>query len=137
MLLPACDGNAPPANMPYPPQTPAGPRGDCPILSSSDWGAWIDAMPGPNAQPKLVVTGQITVPTGGYQPVLQLEQVAESYPVQVFVRLHPNPPGGASTQAVVTQEVRGTWPMQPPVGSVAVRCGGQTLAHVSPVETAH
>jgi hypothetical protein len=94
-------------------------------------------MPGPNAQAKLVVTGRITVPTGGYQPALQLEQIAESYPVQVFVRLHPNPPSGSSTQAVVTQEVRGTWPMQPPVGSVTVRCGGQTLAHISPVETAH
>ena len=94
-------------------------------------------MPGPNAQPKLVVTGRMTVPTGGYQPALQLEQIAESYPVQVFVRLYPNPPSDSATQAAVTQEVRGVWPIQPPVGSVTVRCGGQTVANISPVQTAH
>ena len=133
-LLSACQTFAPGVGGPH---SPAGPPGSCPIISSSDWGAWIDAMPGPNSESKLVVSGRVTVPTGGYQPTLHLDQVAESYPVQIFVRLDPNPPNGAATQAVVTQEVRGTWPMQPPVGSVSVRCGAQTLAHISPVETAH
>lgn len=108
----------------------------CPIVSSSDWAAWVNAMPGPNAQPELIVTGKVTVPTGGYQPALQLEQVAESYPVQVFTRFRPNPPSGPATQAVVTHEVRGEWPMSPPVGSVTVRCGDQVLARIAPVETA-
>jgi hypothetical protein len=111
--------------------------GECPIAGSSDWAAWVNAMPGPNAQPSLIVTGKVTVPTGGYRPHLELEQVAQSYPVQVFARLHPNPPTQAATQALVTHDVRGRWPMSPPVGSVTIRCGGEVLARISPVETAH
>ncbi|HXH52131.1 MAG TPA: hypothetical protein VNH53_01710 [Sphingomicrobium sp.] len=114
-----------------------GPVGGCPITSSDSWNAWVNAMPGPGARPTLIVTGRVTTPTGGYQPALQLEQVAESHPVQVFVRLHPNPPAGPATQALVTHDVRGQWPMSPPVGSVTVRCGNQVLARISPVETAH
>jgi hypothetical protein len=94
-------------------------------------------MPGPGARPTLIVTGKVTVPTGGYQPALLLEHVAESYPVQVMTRLHPNPPAGPATQAVVTHDVRGQWAMADPVGSVTVRCGGEVLARISPVETAH
>lgn len=119
-----------------PPPPPA--TGACPILGSSGWAAWINAMPGPGSRPALIVTGQVTVPTGGYQPVLLLEHVAESYPVQVTARLHPNPPAGPATQVVVTHEVRGQWPsVEAPVGSVTVRCGGQVLARIAPVETAH
>lgn len=123
-VLPACQSVIP------------APAGSCPIVSSSDWNAWVNAMPGPNSQPSLIVTGKVTVATGGYQPRLELAQVAESYPVQVFVRLHPNPPAGPASQAFVTHEVRGQWPMQPPVGSVSIRCGDRIIARVSPVETA-
>lgn len=108
----------------------------CPITGSGDWAAWVNAMPGPGAQPKLIVTGKVTVPTGGYQPALELGAVSESYPVQATVIFHPNPPAGPADQAVVTHEVRGEWPMQPPVGSLTVRCGNQVLARISPVETA-
>lgn len=108
----------------------------CPIVGSSDWAAWVSAMPGPGAQPKLIVTGKVTVPTGGYQPALELGAIAESYPVQVTAILHPRPPAGPASQAVTTHEVRGEWPMQPPVGSLTVRCGNQVLARISPVETA-
>ena len=34
-------------------------RPDCPITSSSDWTAWVNAMPGPNAGPRLIVTGKV------------------------------------------------------------------------------
>ena len=130
-LLAACSAVAPP-----PAGTP--PPTSCPILGSSDWAAWINAMPGPGARPTLIVTGKVTVPTGGYRPVLLLEHVAESYPVQVTARLHPNPPAGPATQAVVTHDVRGQWStVETPVGSLTVRCGGQVLARISPVETAH
>ncbi len=117
----------------------AGPAGgaDCPIISSSDWSAWVDAMPGPDARPKLIVTGKVTVPTGGYGFVWRDMRVMESYPVQVAVDLEAVPPAGGATQAVVTHDVRGEWPMSPPVGSVTVRCRNQVLARISPVETAH
>lgn len=115
----------------------AGPAGGCPITGSDSWNAWVNAMPGPGARPTLIVTGRVTTPTGGYRPALQMEQVAESYPVQVFVRLHPNPPAGPATQALVTHDVRGDWSMSTQVGSVTVRCGNAVIAHISPVGTAH
>ena len=109
----------------------------CPIAGSTGWAAWVNALPSPQARATLIVTGKVTVPTGGYRPQLVLEQIAESYPVQVFSRLQPNPPLGPATQAFATHTVRAEWPMNSPVGSVTVRCGAQVVAHVSPVRTAH
>ena len=119
-------------------QTTAGPvPGSCPIVSSSDWQAWVNAMPGPSARPKLIATGKVVVPTGGYSFRWGDPRIMESYPVQVAVELIPIPPAGPATQALATHEVRGEWPMSPPVGSFTVTCGGRALARISPVETAH
>lgn len=127
-----------PAQPPYQPNSPYPPQKiGCPIVGSSDWAAWINAMPGPNARPALIVTGKVTVPTGGYRFAWRDMRVMESYPVQIAIELEAIPPVGGATQAIVTHDVRGQWPMSPPVGSVTVRCGGQTLARISPVETAH
>ena len=112
-------------------------RTDCPIAASSDWTAWVNAMPGPNARPTLIVTGKATVPTGGYRFEWGAPVVAESHPAQVTVELQPISPDGMATQAVVTHEVRGQWPSEHQVGSVRVMCGGRQLAAISPVETAH
>ena len=127
---------------PYPPHPPQGgypplPADGCAAAASSDWAAWVNAMPGPSARPSLIVTGKVTVPTGGYRIQWGDMRVAESYPVQVFADLLVIPPSGAATQAIVTHDVRGQWPMTPPVGSVTVRCGERVLARISPVETAH
>ena len=110
---------------------------DCPIISSSDWAAWVNAMPGPNARPTLIVTGKAIVPTGGYRFQWSAPLVAESHPVQVTVELKPVPPSGMATQAIVTHEIRGEWPSEHQVGSVRIVCGGRQLAAISPVETAH
>ena len=118
------------------PQRPAGSM-DCGITGSSGWAAWVNAMPGPNARPTLIVTGKATVPTGGYRFAWRDMRVMESYPVQVAVDLQAVPPAGPATQAVVTHDVRGQWPISPPVGSVTVRCGDTVLGRISPVETAH
>ena len=118
------------------PPPPAGAL-ECGIIGSSDWAAWVNAMPGPNAQPKLIVTGKVTVPTGGYRFAWRDMRVMESYPVQVAVELDAIPPAGPATQAVVTHDVRGEWAMSPPVGSLTIRCGDMVLVRISPVETAH
>jgi hypothetical protein len=94
-------------------------------------------MPGPNAKPTLIVTGKVTVPTGGYRFEWRDMRVMESNPVQVAVELEAIRPTEAATQAVVTREVRGEWPVDPPVGSLTVHCGDSVLARISPVETAH
>ena len=122
----------PPQPGPYPPT-----QYGCPIVGSQDWTAWVNAMPGPNAQPTLIATGRVTVPTGGYRFAWGDVRVMESYPVQVVAELQVIPPSGAATQAVVTHEMRGQWPMSSPVGSLEIRCGGQTLARISPVQNAY
>lgn len=122
--------------VPGPPQEPPS-TADCPIIGSTDWAAWINAMPGPAARPTLIVVGKVTVPTGGYRVEWADFRVAESYPVQIFGELRAIPPAGGAVQVVTTHEVRGEWPMDQPVGSVTIGCGGRLLARISPVETAH
>lgn len=112
------------------------PTSDCPIVRSTDWHAHVDAMPGPDDNPRLIVSGKVTVPTGGYKLALRMGPVAESYPVQVTVYLDAVPPKGMATQALVTREVRGSWRSEERVGSVTIRCGGKMLAQLSNIETA-
>ena len=88
-------------------------------------------------RPTLILIGKVTVPTGGYSFAWRDMRVMESYPVQVAVELQPIPPAGPATQALVTHDVRGEWPISPPVGSVTVYCAGRVLARIAPVETAH
>ena len=116
---------------------PDRPSPDCPVISSSGWQAHVDAMPGPNAIPRLIVSGRVTVPTGGYRVALRMGEVAESYPVQITVYLDATPPTGMATQALVTHDVRGSWPSDQRVGAVTVRCGRRSLARIDNVETAH
>src|SRR5688500_11962800 len=96
---------------------PSGAAASCSIVESSDWAAWVNAMPGPNARPTLIVTGKVTVPTGGYGFSWGDPIVMESYPVQIVVDLRPLRPGGLATQALVTHDVRGEWPSEARVGS--------------------
>lgn len=108
----------------------------CPISGSSEWAAWVNAMPGPGSSPKLIVTGKVTVPTGGYAFAWRDLRVMESSPVQIVADLEAIPPDTGATQALDTHELRGEWPIDPPVGSVTVRCDDRVLARISPVETA-
>ena len=128
----------PPTNYPAP-RDPAGGREPlaCPIIGSSQWAAWVNAMPGPNARPTLIVTGKVTVPTGGWDFIWRDGRVMESYPVQVAVDLEPLIPQGSATQAVTTHDVRYQMPISPPVGAVTINCGDRVLARIAPVETAH
>ena len=130
LLLGACE--AVPGAPPPPPSSAA-----CPIIDSSEWAAWINAMPGPNARPTLIVTGKITVPTGGYRTEWGDFRVAESYPVQIFADLRVIPPAQGATQVITTHDVRGEWPVDQPVGAFTVRCGERVLARIAPVEAAH
>jgi hypothetical protein len=130
LLHPGCATAAdqPPPTVPPPPP--------CPISRSSEWRAWVNAMPGPGSRPTLIVTGKVTVPGPDWQPRWGPSQVLESYPVQVRLELDADlPPGGISRDPVV-KEVRGSWPSEAQVGSVTVLCRGTVLARIAPVETA-
>ena len=128
-------GNYPPPGYGTPGQPPV--PAACPITGSRDWRAWINAMPGPGAQPKLMVTGTVLAQTGGYsfafEPYLQ---VRESYPAQAFATLQATAPQGPATQAITAHDLRWEWPVSQEIGSVEIRCGSDTLATIAPVETA-
>lgn len=116
---------------------PPPPSSACPIVASSDWRAWVNAMPGPNKSgPYLIVVGNVTVPSGDWTARFVGSRVMESYPVQVVVELDATS-SGMGIQVPVEREVRGSWPSEQAVGSVTVMCRGATLARISPVETAH
>lgn len=129
----------------YPPQGPyAGGPGqpappECPITASRDWQAWVNAMPGPNARPMLVVSGKVVTATGGYSVAFdRYLQVRRGQPAQAFVTLHvANPDMPAASQAQVTHEVRWDWPLSQPIGSVVIRCGDKTLAEITSIQTAY
>lgn len=111
--------------------------GGCPITGSSNWAAWVNAMPGTAAGPTLIVTGRVTVPTGGYTLSLERGPLQESHPPVQQVLLRVRPPSGPATQAVVDHDVRGEWPALDAYGAVTVRCAGQVLADIRPVERAY
>ena len=109
--------------------------GACPILSSSGWRAWVDAMPGGD-RPRLWVLGQVTVPTGGYRLSLRRGAIQEIDPPVQEVILVVEPPTGGATQAVVTHDVRQDFDAEPRYGAVVVRCGKDILADIRPVPRA-
>lgn len=126
---------APPSQAPYPPSAGAEP---CPIRGSGEWRAWINAMPGPNAQPTLNITGKVTVPTGGYTVEFTpyLQDRAGS-PSDKIAQVRAIPPAGPATQAIMTHDLNWKWPVSGPISSVTIRCADKTLGHISPVQTAY
>ncbi len=126
------------AGDPMPPPGPAPmPSSDCPIIDSSGWTGWVNAMPGPGSRPTLIVTGRVTVPTGGYAPTLETGPVQEIHPPVQIIILHPTPPRRGATQAIVTHELRAEAPALDVYGSVVIRCGSTTLADLKDIERAY
>lgn len=123
---------------PYPPTPYApGPQLTCPITSSRDWTAWVNAMPGPGARPMLIVTGKVVTGSGGNQVTFDRTlQIRKTYPAQAFATVTVLPPMGGASQAQVTHDLRGEWPLRQPIGTVEIRCGNETLANITPVATA-
>ncbi len=110
--------------------------GPCPVYTTSDWRAWIDAMRGPRPR-QLVVAGQIVVRTGGYRAALELGPVREIDPPVQEVLLRVTPPSGPATQAMTGIEVSGRFPALDRYGAVIVRCASEVVAEIAPIETAH
>ena len=141
-----------PQDGPYPPPAPYPPAGNyppqagpgaslelpCPIATSSNWQAHVNAMPGPNSGPRLIVTGKIITASPGYR--LEFDgklQIRRGYPAQAFATLVVTPPAVGVPQALYSQEIRWEWPMREPIGSVEIRCGSETLATISPIQSAY
>ncbi|PYG27208.1 hypothetical protein C8N36_11754 [Pelagimonas varians] len=109
----------------------------CPVIDSMDWQAWVNKMPGPDG-PKLHVTGQITLPTPGYEVTLELGPLdRKAIPTQRLV-LMATPPEGMAAQVIDPVEVTFEHPSQVRrYGAVAIVCGDTLLAEISPVADIH
>ena len=114
----------------------SGERGACPIAGSSDWWAGVDAMPGPRP-PRLIVTGKVTTPSGGYRLALERGPVQEIDPPVQQVNLVVRPPSGGATDALVVHEVRGEFPALERYGAVTISCSNTVLADIRNVGRAH
>ena len=142
-LLSACTAQAGPDtpvssdDPPLPIAQPVGPTADCPISSSSDWTAWVNAMPGPQARPTLIVIGKVVVPSGGYRVTLVPGPVMEIHPPIQQVEVRAVPPAREGPPIVETFEVRAELAALPEYGAVQVRCGSRTLASLSDIVRAH
>ena len=107
--------------------------GDCPILSSSGWGAWIEKK---GAENILTVSGRVTLPSAGYSTSLVFGETREINPPSQTVRLVVRPPGGPSAQVITEKEVVEQFNSLPRYSEVIITCGGKTIGRVGQVVTA-
>lgn len=114
----------------------------CPVLASSDWAAWVNAMPGPDVA-QLIVTGTVSLPGPGYNVALE-QGISDrsARPVQT-VQLSAQRPTQDASQESTDYELRFEMPSGMPVDgttapftAVRVVCGDEELARIEPVEVA-
>lgn len=96
-------------------------------------------MPGPNNNPTLITSFNVTAPTPGYEFALKEVLVKESYPPQYVFDLVVIPPNDLVTQVETETEVRLETPnfAYDKVASATVNCGKTTFFHVDSVETVY
>lgn len=101
---------------------------------NDNWQVWIDAMPGPRAQLRLIVDGEVAVPAGMVARLRAGPLDKSMPPGQRFV-LELRPGKGPAGPQRVRGEVH---PAQPQYREVIVSYGDQTLARIdgSTIETA-
>ncbi|MFN3387824.1 MAG: hypothetical protein ACK40O_02765 [Allosphingosinicella sp.] len=109
----------------------------CHAIASGAWRAEIESYLTAHGKPltryNLVVSGEVTVPTGGFRVWLEEGPVQEIEPRTLQILVRTDPPAEAATQAVVTHQVRGAFPARKRIDQISLRCGDGTLALV-PVE---
>lgn len=101
---------------------PKAATGGCAVLETRDWRAWIV-----NDGGGLLVTGQAQFPTPGYGPSLTRVRARAD---RVELEIQSSAPEGMVVQMIKWEELRYEAPQSAPVETVAVLCGGETLAEV-------
>lgn len=111
-----------------PPPAPA-----CP--PTRDWSAWIDAMPGPGSQLRLIVTGEADVPAG-LRATLKPGPMDRMMPPGQRIVLALEPGKGPSGWQQVRAEIKSNAALY---REVIVTCGGEQVWRIegSTIETAH
>lgn len=75
-----------------------------PSVVKQSFKAWIDEMPG--SQPRLIVTGEIEVPTTGWKVGMSRQVPQGINPKDLLLRVHAEPPQGPAGQIVLKLPLR-------------------------------
>lgn len=110
----------------------------CPmIVSSSNWQAHVNAMPGPGARPTLIVRGDVVLRGKDYRLTLRPGPADRSArPVQRF-NLIIEPARILSPDERTAQRVEAHAPALGSYRAVTIFCGDQFLGRVENIITAH
>ncbi|PQA89039.1 hypothetical protein CW354_03565 [Marinicaulis flavus] len=112
-------------------------NGDCPVIDSRDWKAWVNAMPGPGAETTLIVEGAVDMPTPGYTFSWEAGMADRSAVPAQRLHLTATAPDGMVTQVITTENVRYEGPaIAKEYRAAAVMCGDELLAEITDVVTA-
>ena len=108
---------------------------DCPVISSQNWTAWIDAEPpGP---PTLHIRGDVVMPTPGYTASWRTGAADRRMPPGQTMHLSFAPPDGMVTQVVTTQPTAFSGDaVYPEYRVIYVKCGDKQLAEISEIPIA-
>jgi hypothetical protein len=117
------DGGAEPAIPPAP---------TCPA-ETKEWSAFINAMPGPDAQPTLIVTGSALVPAGTTATLTAGPTDRAMPPSQRIVLALASSPDAAGGWQQLRAEIK---PALPQYRSVIVGCDGNAVATITDIQIA-
>lgn len=107
---------------------------DCPILESANWTAWIDAMPGVGAVRTLHVTGEVVLPTPGFEQRWTLGPADRRLIPSQLVTLEFTPPEGVVAQVLETLPVAfETEAIYPQYASIKIRCGESLIVEITEI----
>ena len=114
---------------------PAQPNLACPVIETRNWTARIEADPFTDEM-RLVVYGQLLMPTPGFSLELQPTVNAKSYPPIQFFDLAIRPPAGdLVAQALSWQDVVYEGPADAPAyRMVKIHCDGREIASIANIE---
>ena len=110
------------------------PNDDCPVIESSNWVAKLTPASHGGAFPILFVSGELTLPTPGYNVGMKIGKADRSAVPTVFAVISATPPDGMVAQMLDTQTVSMT--ADAPASrlrSVIVICGNTRVFEISDV----
>jgi len=117
-------------------ETSAMPEPTCPVLESRDWVAQVSAGTA-GSSARLLVTGEIDLPTPGYTVTLSEGPADRRMPPAQHLLLELTPPDGMVSQVLTTVAVRYEGAAAyPEYRAILVQCDNRVLATITEVEHA-
>lgn len=109
----------------------------CPVISSSDWRAWLDRMPGAPSL-SLNIMGKIELPTPGFKVEWSVGALDRRNPPAQHLLLKVTPPTGMVAQVLVSDELSWTTDaLASNYRAIHIHCGDKTLATITEIPTVH